>query len=392
MLPIEQQKVICLLLNNKYLFQLNKKLIKCNYNNIEKNWQWIKYKYPEAININLGKNLIQLSRDEELIMLSQKQYNITKLINSDSNIYNSYKTEKNIRNENFWKEFIDRQTGNKTYITGGYKPIACDDDYKQHYQKEKIKNIIFEYLEKDKYYYDFYETNYLYYNNDMNNEQEKLKEKIKSLNDYSVNKIKDNNYFSYSSVCINAYNKKKEIKNKINTKILKDSKMVEENIENNFNNSNFIRRLKREELLNKIKNMENEYNYEKNINDNYYSPMKIINEENYNYYKLAKFDPSVIPVRGIINSFLLNYIYLIKDLAFFQKIAFAEIEKKEEEKSPEEKKIEQELKLAPFNKEIRNIYEKLKKNMQNNNLGDSKKVINYLLENVEKTIERLIYK
>ena len=84
-LSIKQQKQICLLLNNKYLFSLYRKLIKCN-NNIEKNWEWIKHRYPEAININLGKNLIQLSRDEELIMLSQKKYNTTKLINSDISI------------------------------------------------------------------------------------------------------------------------------------------------------------------------------------------------------------------------------------------------------------------------------------------------------------------
>ena len=285
---------------------------------------------------------------------------------------------------------MERQIGNKTYIVGGYKPIVCDFiNLEGHYQKEKIRNIIVDLLEKDIYYYDCYETNYLYYNDNMINEQGKLKEKIKSLNDYSINKIKNNNYFSYSSLCINAFNKKGIINNEINE--LKNKDMQKENFYNNISNKKAIKRLKKEELLNKITNMEIEYNNEKNINDNFYSTMKVINGANYNYYKLAKFEPSLIPIKNLIDYFLLNYIFCIKDLAYIQKMVYTKIEKSDE-KSTQEKKNEKKLKLSPFNREIENIYDKLIKRMKETDLGDSEKVIKVLFENAKETIERLIYK
>ena len=116
LLPIEYQKRICLLLKNKYLSLLFRKVLSCN-NDIERAWNFIKFKYPGDININLGKNKIQLSRDEELIMLIQKKYNKTKLINSDSNIYKDYIQKKNLDNEDeYWKEFMDRQRINNTGV------------------------------------------------------------------------------------------------------------------------------------------------------------------------------------------------------------------------------------------------------------------------------------
>ena len=389
MLSTETQNLICLLLNNKYLFQLYRKLFIC-YGEIEKSLKFIKYRYPEAININLGKNRIQLSRDEELIMLSQKKYNITKLINSDNNIYKSYKMESNIKNENFWENFIESQTGNKTYIVGGYKPSVCYFDNKiENEEEERNTNCLFEDLEKDKYYYDCYETNYLYYNEDMKNEQEKLKEKIKLLNNYSMNKIKNNNYFSYSSTCTSLYvNRKKPNKNKINKNNSNIKHPKEEKMEIEID-SNYRNRLNKEELSKKIKNMENEYNNDKNNNNinNYYVTMKNINENNYDNYNFAKYEKSLIPVEKKIQIYL-NQIFLIKDLYLAQKIDLniLEKQKKSEDKiSPEKNnKYEQIInqKSSRFNKEINNVYDNLKKKIENEPEG-IKKMIEFLLQNVK---------
>ena len=391
MLSTIQQNQICFLLNNKYLLQLYRKLLICN-NDIDRNIKLIKFRYPEAININMWKNKIQLSRDEELIMLSQKKYNITKLINSDSNIYNSYKLEKNIKNENFWENFIESQIGNKTYIVGGYKPSVCNYDNKiDKEEEEKVKELLFDYLEKDKYYYDCYETNYLYYNDEMKNEQEKLKDKIKLLNNYSMNKIKENNYFLFSSIFMNccSNNKKKSNKNKINRNNSNSNKHIKEEKMEIEIDSNYRNRLNKEELTNKIKNMENEYDNDKKYNsiNNYYSTMKKINEENYNIYNFAKYDTNIISVEKKI-IFFLNQIFLIKDLALSQKVEYTNYkQKKAEEKSSPDKnmnRIEQvyNQKITKYNKEIMNIYDNLKKKYENDQDGN-KKLFEFLLQNVK---------
>ena len=49
-------------------------------------------------------------------------------------------------------------------------------------------NNLLEELEKNKYYYDIYETNYLY--------KEKENENNKIINNYSIYKMKEINYFS----------------------------------------------------------------------------------------------------------------------------------------------------------------------------------------------------
>jgi len=398
MLPIEQQKRICLLLNNKYLILLYRKLLSCG-KDIETAWKFIKYKYPEEIDVNLGKNRIQLSRDEELIMLSQRKYNITKLINSDSNIDKDYSKRKNITNENFWNDFIERQRSNNTYIVGGYKPIKTEMVEKN--EEEITTNNLFEYLEKDKYYYDNYETNYLYHNEKMKNDLDNLRDKIKLLNDYSINKMKDINYFSYSSLCLNAYTNKKPIKNKNNKRysnssisILNDINMKEEKIEININNSKYKKKLTKEELLNRVKNMEIEYDNEKNDN-NSYTTMKAINDENHKLYNLAKFEPSTIPVDNIINTCLI-YIFLIKDLSLAQKWDSKSFDKfkKEEEKSLSPKRTNNEqmiklkFKLECYNKEIRSLFETLKKKVrQKNDWGNHEQIMNFLIRLGEKTIE-----
>ena len=181
-------------MSTRYLRLLYRKIYSCLYkHDIENTWNIIKCKYPNEIKINLGKNRIQLSRDEELMMLVERKYNITKLINSDNTIYKSYKNIKSIKDINFWDDFIKRQKGNNTYIVGGYKQCVWDIEDNGEEDKEKPINIIFEDLEKDKYFYDDYETNYLYHNENMKKEIEKNIPEIKLLNDYSMNKVKENN-------------------------------------------------------------------------------------------------------------------------------------------------------------------------------------------------------
>ena len=386
MLPIEQQKRICLLLNNKYLILLYKKLI-VGSRDIDLAWKFIKYKYPEAININLGQNRIQLSRDEELIMLSQKKYDITKLINSDSKIYNAYKERNNIKNDNFWSDFIERQKNHNTYIVGGYKPANIGKEDKN---KEEITiNNIFENLEKDKYYYDCYETNYLYHNDAMKKDLENLRDKIKLLNDYSMNKMKDINYFSYSSLCLNAYNNKRSNKNKIYKKCSSLNTSNSNEIISNINN-----RLTKEELLNRIKNMEIEYDNEKEDNS-CYNTMKAINDENFNMYNFSKFEPNKLPLENNISNYL-NYIFLMKDISLYKKYDYHQnlekIQKQDGKLSPQKRDDERaiKIKLEYYNREIKILFENLKKKInQKNDWSSFEPILNFLIRMGEKTIDEL---
>ena len=404
-LPIEYQKRICLLLKNKYLSLLYRRLMACN-NDIEKNWSFIKSRYPGEININLGKNKFQLSRDEELIMLTEKRYNKTKLLNSDSNLnkdYRDFLQKKRSDNENdYWKEFMDRQRINNTYIVGGYKPSIVVEKN----DNEKQREDFFEELEKDKYYYDCYETNYLYHNDNMKNEQEKLIDQIKLLNDYSINKIKDINYVTNNSLGTNYYFNKKILKSKVNKKRSNqnlniqnnDDMMMEvENIEIDLNNVSNKNKHSKEELENIINNMEKEFKKSKTDKDNsYYNTMKFINDENFKYYNKIKFEPSIIPPEKILFS-LLSLIFLIKDLAFKQKTENIEKSRKPEDKlSPQKRHENIKLKLDHYNQEIRNFYEKYKGSREKIRKGDYDvsiiEIYDFLLENVTKTIEGLTIK
>lgn len=397
-LPIEYQNRICLLLKNKYLSLLYRRLISCN-NDFERDWEFIKYRYPGDMNINLGKNKIQLSRDEELIMLSQKRYNKTKLLNSDSNIDKSYKDylQKKISDSegDYWKEFLDRQRINNTYIVGGYKPSIFEDKY----NNEKQKDNFFEELEKDKYYYDSYETNYLYHNDNMKNEHEKLIDQIRVLNDYSINKIKDINYFEYNSLCMKYNNSKKILKCKVNKKrsnqILKikndaDVIMEEENMEDNINNLSNINN--KEELENIINNMEEEFkNSKKDKENSYHNTMKAINEENFKYYNKIKFQPNIIPPEQTLFP-LLNMVFLIKDLAIKQKYDNIEKSRKPEEKlSPKKGQENIKFKLDHYNQEIKNFFDKFKSYREKIQKGEHDiniiQIHEFLRENIQKTID-----
>jgi hypothetical protein len=398
LLSTEDQKKIALLMSTRYLRLLYRKIYSCySTHDIEKIWIIIKMIYPELITINLGKNNIQLSRDEELMMLVERKYNVTKLINSDRTIYKSYKNIKNIKDKNFWDNFIDRQKGNNTYIVGGYKQCVWDKEDNGEEDKEKPINIIFEDLEKDKYFYDDYETNYLYHNENMKKEIEKNIPEIKLLNDYSMNKIKENNYFSYSFQCINGYNraqlKNRSMRNNISSSSIKYGDIREEKLENDTRYKN---RLKKESLLNKIKTMENAFNQQKKNTNTFYTTMKKINEENRKMYELAKFEPSGIPVNEIFKKKYITFTLLIKDLVSAFNIINKSLigMKKQEEKSSSPSKrylCDYNIKnnYERFYKEIKSIYEGLKTSKQKENLINLEKVYNFLQKNAEIAIERM---
>jgi len=386
LLPIEHQKRICFLLNNKYLYFLYQKLYNCNQD-IDFIWEIIKYLYPQKINANLGKNMMQLSRDEELIMFAQNKYNITKLISSDDNIRKSYLIKNNLKCDNFWDDFINNQRGNNnTYLAGGYNPSICFmENNNIEEEKKKVINIIFDDLEKDKYYYDNYDTNYLYIDKEMKKHQEKLKDKITILNDYSIDKMKNVNYFSYPSLAIN-YNKK-HMKINNNKKVLesnishineeKNGDIIdcEENIEYNNNNKS---RLSKNELLNKISNMKNEFKNEKK-GKSAFDTMKVINNENYKMANLAK-GICEIPNNKYIN-YIINYTFLIKDLLYAFKC-----EKNEAFSSHIQNKNK---KFENYSREIGNNLEFLKKKRnQNDKLENLSKVVDFLIDNAEKAAIR----
>ena len=173
---------------------------------------------------------------------------------------------------------------------------------------------------------------------------------------------------------------------------------MEEEIEINISNSNQKNRLKKDELLNKLKHMEIEYDNEKEDNSSYIT-MKTINEENRYFYNYAKFKPSEIPVDNIITYLLQRFILIIKDLALEQQYIsrnFEKPKKQEEKLSPQKKVCNEQIirqRLDRYNKEIRNLYENLKKkiNMKKGNSA-SPKVLEFLEENVKRTIDHLIVK
>ena len=334
--------------------------------------------------------MIQLSRDEELIMFAQKKYNITKLISSDDNIRKNYLIKNNLKCDKFWDDFINNQRGNNnTYLVGGYKPSLCfmENNNIEEEKKEDI-NIIFEDLEKDKYLYDSYETNYLYIDKEMQKHQEKLEDKIKILNDYSIDKMKNVNYFSSPSLAIN-YNKK-IMKNKNKKKILElnishineDIMDCEENIE--YNNNNNKSRLSKNELLNKISNMKNEFKNEKK-GKSAFDTMKVINNEN---YKMANFSKGIgeTPNNKYIN-FIINYAFLIKDLLYAFKCENNEYlkSKKNEEFSPHIQNINK--RFENYSREIGNNLDFLKKKRNQSDKSENlPKVVDFLIDNVEKEV------
>jgi hypothetical protein len=317
-------------------------------------------------------------------MFAQKKYNITKLINSDINISKSYLTKNNINCDKFWDNFINNQRGNNSsYLVGGYKPSICNlENNNIEEEKKKTINIIFEDLEKDKYYYDNYETNYLYIDNEMKRHQENLKDKIKILNDYSIDKMKNVNYCSYPSLCIN-YNKK-SMKNKnikrmfetnINEEKNEDIMDYEENLQYDNNNKS---RLSKKELLNKISNMKNEFKNGKK-EKNAFDTMKAINNEK---HKLANLAKGIGETPNKYINYIINYAFLIKDLLYA--LNCEKIENLKSRKNDEFSHIQKiNKRFENYSRKIRNNLEFLKKKRNQN---DKSEIFDFLIDNVEKAV------
>jgi len=278
------KKKICFLMKNKDLLILYLRLSKIY--DPETIFQYIRNIRPEKIDINLGENRIQLSRDEELLIqfhFYNKIFNMNKLILSDidmlneKKLYYKDKIKDGFQPEEFWNNFYSEQKENKTYITGNYKPIYSHDKY----NFEINDNNLFEELEKNKYYYDNYETNYLLKENEND-----IKTDIKTLlNNYSINKMKEINYFSYTPQNLNLYKSINISKNpKMN--LLSQDMEVEYYYENKDKNR---KRIPKSELYKRISKMRKEYKkntiIDKNNKNN--TTIKAINEEVNKIYYLS---------------------------------------------------------------------------------------------------------
>ena len=278
------KKKICFLMKNKDLLILYLRLSKIY--DPETIFQYIRNIRPEKIDINLGENRIQLSRDEELLIqfhFYNKIFNMNKLILSDidmlneKKLYYKDKIKDGFQPEEFWNNFYSEQKKNKTYITGNYKPIYSHDKY----NFEINDNNLFEELEKNKYYYDNYETNYLLKENEND-----IKTDIKTLlNNYSINKMKEINYFSYTPQNLNIY-KSINISKSPKMNLLSQDMEVEYYYENKDKNR---KRIPKSELYKRISKMRKEYKKntiidKKNKNN---TTIKAINEEVNKIYYLS---------------------------------------------------------------------------------------------------------
>ena len=364
-IDIKTQKKICFFMKNEDLLYLYKKLSKF-ISNPEVIYRYLKYLHPEKININLGLNRIQLSRDEELIMsiyLSKKNFNVNKLIASDIDISKIYheQMENNKFNENdFWKEFYDKQKEDKTYLVGEYNPVINHEN-----DNEEIdNNNLIEELEKDRYYYDIYESNYLFNNNiDDDDYYSRL---FKTMNNYSINKMKEINYFSFSPININIYNNRRTNNN--NNKLLLNKRNLstslnlnqdmEIELDDNIKKVNKKKRLTKSELCDKISQMKKEYQEKKvnkNIIDN--TTMKTIIEEKDKLYNLThimnKTDNNADDLKEIYYK-----IFLIKDLSF---IFNSELKNPKKLAQTNRNESDKNNKLKLIQNEMNNIYEELKK-------------------------------
>ena len=385
-MDIRLQKKICFFMKNEDLFFLYKTLSKYNFDP-EIIFRYIKYLHPEKININLGYNRIQLSRDEELIMsinLNKKKFNVNKLISSDidiSKIYFKEMEKKGFKNEEFWNDFYNQQKDNKTYLIGEYNPIINHEND----DTEINNNNLMEELEKNKYYYDNYESNYLY----NTNNDEYYNKLFKTINNYSMNKMKEINYFSFSPININIYNNRPINKNKfMNKKIFSSSSITLQEMEiepENFNKDiNKKRRIPKRELYDRINKMRKEHEEKKlqknNMNN---STMKAIIEEIDKIYNLTN-------VMNFSNNNAddLKDIYLkvssIKDLSYILKSEKSSSDKrklllqsnKKQKDDTDNKDKEKNSKCMSINNDIKEIYNSIKS--QELNFG-KKSPIKFLL-------------
>ena len=357
-LDIVTQKKICFFVRDKDLSILYLRLFQIY--DVQKILYHIKCLLPGIINVNLGENKIQLSRDEELIISNQlmkKKFNINKLISSDISISrNFYKNVKEplFEPDSFWRSFYERQKDNNTYLIGDYNPIESNDNY----NKKVNDNNLFEELEKNKYYYDKYETNYLF------EEFEKVPNEFKILNNYSINKMKEINYFSYSPQNLNIYNQSK--KNLLSPVIQTKSMEIELNYNNKIKKP---KRIPKNELYDKILHMKENYEKNKDINK-YKSTIKTINEEVDKIYDLSNnLNNSANDIRHVWKN-----IFLIRVLSFICKKDKIDYEKNKERLEQETRK-----KIATQIKQIRNVMNNIINELKEKESNTEKKPINDFL-------------
>lgn len=380
-LPLQFEKQISLIINDDYLCKLFKYLLPASFK-LERIWFFIESRYPSSININLTENKIQLSRDEELIMWKTFSYNSNRLINSDDYIKNKYLnrkedwenflkiqrqenkelfgwfrqgdnnddknikcisciTDSNLNNEN--KNFINidnSSSNNNSFNNINENKIKNRNDIKNNSSSSNTKYLdIYEELEKNKNYYDQYETNYLFYNsvpnkNNDSSKNNKIQKIIREINNYSMSKLKLVNYIPYNKLKLN-FVKEREIPEQNKEKIKKMEIEEEENIQKmeieedqaphlNHENKNIDIAKKIQEMKEEF---ENDKNKNKNENDNksFYDTMKIINKENKNVYYLKQKPEKTINYRisDIIDEFLLLkdlIIYCIFELQYLKNI------------------------------------------------------------------------
>jgi len=377
-LSLQTQKKISFFMKNKDLLILYKKLSKVF--DSEKIFKYIIGMHPERINISLGNNRIQLSRDDELKIseqLSNKNFNVNKLISSDINIYKQYYdalSKDEFKPEEFWIKFYNNQKDNKTYLIGDYNPIELN----KKNNNDVTDNNLMEELEKDKYYYDNYETNYLYYENEYDQKSK--------INNYSINKMKEINYFSYSPQNINLYILiKNQIKNKQPKKNIvqatnpNQNSLAQMEIEKgaNENKINKPKRISKSELYDKILKMKKEYKENKNTNNNK-TTIKAITEEVDKVYNLANIMNALNNSADGLNDIYKN-ILIIKDLSLIYKREHNTYESYKERLNPDKKK-EKSFQLQQIQNEMNNIIAQIKKK---EGQYEQKPLINFLIKYAE---------
>ena len=382
----QNKKKIIFFMKNKDLLILYRHLSK--FYEPEKILLYIKYMHPERLNISFGLNRIQLSRDEELIIsyqLFKQKININILISSDINIYRQYYEaleKEDFKPEEFWTKFYNAQQDNKTYLVGDYNSIGLNTNY----NKDVTDYNLLEELEKDKYYYDTYETNYVYYEEEY--------DKKSTINNYSINKMKEINYFSYSPQSINLYSSiKNSLKNKqpkknsippIKSSQSPTEKMeIEKDVNKNENKINKPKRISKAELINRISQMKQDYDQTKNTkNKNNKTTIKAITEEVDKIYNLANvmnaLNNSVDErLKGIYKNIL-----IIRDLSLIYKREFYDYEKTKEKLTPD-KKREKSSQIQHIKNEMNNIISQIKKN---EGQYEQKPLINFLIKYAEYNI------
>ena len=250
------------------------------------------------------------------------------------------------------------------------------DDFLMFLNRYQVNDSnLMEELEKDKYYYDNYETNYLYYD-----EKDDINSIKATINNYSMNKMKEINYFSYSPISINLYKNKNNNKNRISKKNTNVSSNMNKNmeIETDYNKKEIKtnKRMSKTELKNKISQMKKEYEQRKdkknNINN---TTTKTLTEEADKVYyltdKMNFLDNKADDIKDIYDK-----LFLIRDLSFIFKHENYSLEKMKDKLVSNSKRE----KINSIKTEIKNIISDIhKKYGQRNNFP----IVRFLLKYAE---------